>query len=127
MKPGLLDICAIILSLAMALILAFEVAAPRERWRVQLRRTGRERQERRALGAASPQPQSPTPQSITDRVTVTRRSFPSREVGEEDFAPVRERLVGWPFHGRRSEKADDATAQRRSVKPPSGQSILNFL
>src|ERR1700733_5920248 len=35
MKPGLLDICAIILSLAMAVILAFDVVAPRERWLVQ--------------------------------------------------------------------------------------------
>jgi hypothetical protein len=32
----LLDICAIILSLAMAMILAFDVVAPRERWLVQL-------------------------------------------------------------------------------------------
>jgi hypothetical protein len=31
----LLDICAIILSLAMAMILAFDVVAPRERWLVQ--------------------------------------------------------------------------------------------
>jgi hypothetical protein len=31
----LLDICAIILSLAMAMILAFDIVAPRERWLVQ--------------------------------------------------------------------------------------------
>ena len=36
MKPGLLDICVIILSLAMAVILAFDVVALRSRALVQL-------------------------------------------------------------------------------------------
>jgi hypothetical protein len=35
MKPGLLDICVIIFSLDMAVILAFDVVARRERWLVQ--------------------------------------------------------------------------------------------
>jgi hypothetical protein len=78
-------------------------------------RTGRERQERRALGAASPQPKSSVPQSILEWVTVTRRSFPWREVGW-DFAGVRERPRDGHFMagGQERERGDGSADVEKS-------------
>jgi len=59
MKPGLLDICAIILSLAMGVILAFDGVAPRERWLVQW--AGRDASVKRAERSAPLRPNRSRP------------------------------------------------------------------
>src|ERR1700722_7752179 len=73
MKPGLLVICAIILSFAMAVILVFDVSRCQFARASAMASRARAPRARISRLAASPQPKSPISHSTTERATVTRR------------------------------------------------------
>jgi hypothetical protein len=75
MKPGFADICAIIWSLAMVVVLALDIVALGSRWHVQWSGRGAGVKSAKRGSLLFRVNRSRLPQSITEWATVTRRQF----------------------------------------------------
>ena len=82
-------------------------------------RTGRERQERRALAAASPQPKSTVSQSIIEWVTVTQRlSLSARWEGRiPRDSPSGRMAISWPAARSQSLRVSSQRAPSGAPRP----------